>query len=280
MLPVLHQEQADVRWIEINDTCDRQEVKLAFTCRSGGYSVAPYNSLNMAIHVGDVKDVVMKNRQKILSVFNIDISNSVSAEQIHKDSIHIVNKHDIGKGTTDKSPIPETDGLITTEFGIALLSFYADCVPIYVWDVTRGIIGIAHAGWKGTVLDIGGKMVENFSALYNSELSNIKIAIGPSICSNCYEVDDNVINKYKSLFNENELNLIYSCKSEGKYLLDLRKANEILLLKRGILSKHILHMNQCTSCNPDLFFSYRYNQGDTGRMAAIIMQKRIDVKHE
>ncbi|OEH84720.1 hypothetical protein BHU72_07745 [Desulfuribacillus stibiiarsenatis] len=258
--------------LELSDAIDTGTINLIFTCKSGGISVSPFNSLNMGNHVGDKEVHVMENRRKILEMYGYHIEDAISSQQIHGDYITVVNVKDKGRGMKKIPPIPNSDGLITTNQDIVLMSFYADCVPLYLWDCKTGVVGLAHAGWKGTCLDIAGKMVENFLNRFHSNIKDIKAAIGPSICKSCYEVDDTVIQEFRKTFQENELHQICTDNVNGRFHLDLWKANEILLQRCGILPGHIIVSRYCTYCNPHLFYSYRRDQGKTGRMASLIFK--------
>lgn len=267
-------EQNDLQWFETIDINNNLKVIVAFTCRSGGYSQHPYTSLNMATHVNDDYKDVIANRKRFLQMYQMDVAQSVAANQVHGNQVYHVTKKDLGKGSI-YPPISDADGLITHENDIALLSFYADCVPIYIWDSHKGIISVAHAGWKGTTLDIGGKMVENFCKNFNSNVGDIQTVIGPSICKTCYQVGPDVVEQFKISFDEKELKQFAIEQAKDQYQLDLWKANEQLLLRRGILPHNLTIMGLCTSCNPNLFFSHRRDHGKTGRMAAVIMQTKV-----
>ncbi len=145
---------------------------------------------------------------------------------------------------------------------------YADCVPLYFLAPAHGMIGVAHAGWKGTVNGIARKMVE---AWLNEGIkaSEIFAVIGPSICSKCYVVDDYVMDLVQNLLvdiDEKPYNLI----SEGQYQLDLKQLNALILQKSGIPNSQIDVTSYCTSCDHELFFSHRRDNGKTGRLMSFI----------
>lgn len=178
---------------------------------------------------------------------------------------------DRGKGALDQdSVIKETDALITEEPGVALMAFYADCVPIMFLDPVRKVIGISHAGWKGTVLKIGKKTIEKMVQEFSCRPENILAAICPSIGPCHYEVDPPVITRFQESFNNWQKFL--QLKDNGlKAQLDLWEANRLTLLEAGILNEHLTTAKICTYCHPDLLYSYRYDNGKTGRLAGIIM---------
>ncbi|WP_064093784.1 peptidoglycan editing factor PgeF [Rossellomorea aquimaris] len=238
------------------------------TTRLEGVSKAPFQSLNMGLHVGDSALSVIRNREKVASSLNFPLSSWVGCEQTHGNQIRVVNIDHKGLGATSyDSSMNDTDGLITIEKNLLLTMCYADCVPLYFIDKVTGLIAVAHAGWKGTVLEIGPKMLKKFLD-YGSSISNLEVVIGPSICKKCYIVDNRVIDKVKKIL-EDEINLPYNLVEEGQYNLDLKKVNELLLLKSGLNSIQIHTSNYCSLCSEE-FFSFRGDGGTTGRMMSFI----------
>jgi YfiH family protein len=270
-------ESADLKWYEYKYINNDDSIYLLFTTRNGGMSSNPYTSLNMATHVGDDKQTVLNNRNIILEKYGMNNKYCVSANQTHGDKIEYVTKDDLGKGSIF-DPINNADGLITDDYDVVLMSFYADCVPIYYFDKTKKIIGIAHAGWRGTTLDIAAKMLDRFCKKYNSNINDLRVVIGPAICKKCFEIDDTVINEFKKVFNSKEIEEISSKQVNGRYLLDLWKANELLLLRKGVSNNQIHVMSLCTYCEEELFFSYRRENGQTGRMASLIFKNSKESK--
>jgi YfiH family protein len=243
-----------------------------FSSRKGGTSGQPFTSLNLGLHVGDSDETVVNNRQRLAKELGVSFSSWTCAEQVHGNSIMIVNSKDRGKGKSDRTDaIQSVDGLLTIEKNLLLTAYFADCVPLYFYDQTLQIIGLAHAGWKGTVSGIAGEIVEQMKIQFKSKPENIKAAIGPSIGQCCYEVDDVVADQVKGIIAPNgEANIAIFQKENGKFMLDLRESNRQILLKAGILPYHIELTRRCTGCQNDSFYSHRKENGKTGRMAAWI----------
>jgi polyphenol oxidase len=241
-----------------------------FTTKNGGYSQTPYKTFNLGLHVHDKEEDVRKNRRKLADLVKFPTSHWVCADQVHQNKITKVYSNDRGKGAINYSDsIPKTDGLYTTDHNVLLTSCYADCVPLYFFVPSKSIIGLAHAGWKGTVNKIAEKMVQ---ALVDKERINIEdllVCIGPAIHNCCYVVDKKVIEE----INKMELmdaNFCYSQISENQFKLNLSELNKRLLLSNGVRNENILVSSLCTSCEEELFFSHRRDHGSTGRMMSFI----------
>ncbi|AIQ37245.1 multicopper polyphenol oxidase [Paenibacillus sp. FSL R5-0345] len=257
-----------------------KEITAGFTGRQGGASKEPYDSLNCAFHVGDAPDDVLKNRRALAEALDFKPEAWTCGEQTHGAEIAVVREADRGRGQKDRaSAFQATDGLLTDVPGVLLTSFYADCVPLYFYDPVNQVVGLAHAGWKGTVAQIAAAMVSKMENIYGSHLQDIIAAIGPSIGDCCYEVDDYVMEHVRQL--EDELSKLTettdtvglyrtSDTDKNKYMLNLKEMNRRIMIKAGILPTHIECTSWCTSCNQDLFFSYRKENGVTGRMTSWI----------
>lgn len=243
-----------------------QGVTAGFTTRWGGVSAPPFNNLNVGLHVADDAEAVVSNRKIIAEAIGIPLTHWTFAEQVHGDRVAIVTAADAGKGTLLRdTAIEASDAFITKENGLCLAAMYADCVPIYFYDPVNGAIGLAHAGWKGTVMRIAEKTVQAMTASFGSQVDQLWTVIGPSIGACCYEVDEHVVSRIRQL--DLDDGLFFSTPG-GKYLLNLQEVNRQLLQKAGILPSHIELSQMCTSCRTDLLFSHRREQGATGRMLA------------
>lgn len=249
------------KWQEMNP-----RLNVGFTTRNGGVSHSPYSTLNFGFHVGDVKEQVLKNRELLAEKLNIPLENWVSGEQTHQATIQIVHEQDKGKGAkTNRNAIASTDGLITNQQGILCTAFFADCVPLFFFDPVTEYIGIAHAGWKGTIYRIAEKMVREFESL-GSSTENLLVAVGPCISQEKYEVDEHVI----SHIEESERQNTTIHQGNNHYLLDLKQLNTDILLHSGVLRNNIDVTAYCTFRDQHLFFSHRRDKGKTGRMLGFI----------
>lgn len=239
-----------------------------FSTREGGYSSAPYNSLNLGLKTEDNQKAVLNNTKRFCAAVDVDFESLAASDQVHKDKIHIVTEADKGKGYTRERDYSEVDALITNVRGVPLISFYADCVPLYFVDPGKKVIALAHAGWKGTALKIGSKVVSKMVEEFNSDPREIIAVIGPSIGVCCYEVDKEVIGKFNKNFTDTSAFAFQ--KDNGRYMIDLWKANKMSLEEIGLSDRNIELSKLCTGCDTSRFFSHRMEGPFTGRMASII----------
>ncbi|TCS94615.1 peptidoglycan editing factor PgeF [Hazenella coriacea] len=233
------------------------------------------NQRNYAFHVGDRPDMVVENRKQLLDQVGMSIESWTCGEQVHGIDLQLVTSTDRGKGNfTRDTAFSDTDGLITKEENVLLASYYADCVPLYFYSPDLDLIGVAHAGWKGTVQGMAVRMVRKLEEL-GADPKTLHVAIGPSIDQCCYEVDERVMNAVHQALPDDiqaHQEVLISTK-QGKWQLDLRKTNVKLLQRVGVLERNILVTTWCTSCDQDYFYSHRRDQGRTGRMVAFIGKK-------
>jgi len=265
-------EKEGVQYYTIPDFTATGLVKHGFSTRIGGVSQEPFHTLNLGFHTGDDWAKVQENRRIFTESLEIPLENVVAANQVHGDKVYVAKMADRGKGALEQDTVvKETDAFITNEPGVAIMAFYADCVPIMFLDPVQKVIAIAHAGWKGTVLKIGKKTVVKMVKEFGSQPQNILAAICPSIGPCHYEVDAPVILKFQEGFDQ--WAKVLQLKDNEKAQLNLWEANRLLLLEAGLLKEHISVAEICTYCHPKLFYSYRYDNGKTGRLAGIIMLK-------
>ncbi|MED3646143.1 peptidoglycan editing factor PgeF [Halalkalibacterium halodurans] len=265
-------QQVSNRFFELSEwTRKNPQLRVGFTTRLDGVSSPPYDSLNLGLHVGDDEQAVIQNRELLAAELQVPLSQWVFAEQIHGSEVVHVTAHDRGAGAFERqSALKGADGLYTSDQGILLCSLYADCVPLYFYAEHRGAIyiGLAHAGWKGTVGQIGAKLVHAWTERFHLPKEAIHAAIGPSISCEAYEVDQVVIDQIDRALSS-EATRPYVKREEGRYQLDLKACNEQLLIDAGLEKAQILVSSHC-SAQSNLLFSHRHEGGKTGRMMSFI----------
>ncbi len=253
------------------DILDKYGVVNGFSTRVGGVSKGHLSSMNLSFHRGDDDSNVMENHKRLAAAAGYDYKKLVFSDQVHETSIYRVTEKDMGKGIMVRSDITAIDGLITDVPGIPLMTFYADCVPVYFYDKVKKVAAMNHSGWKGTVKNISRHMIEMMVAEYQSALSDIICAIGPSICQSCYEVSEDVAVQFMAAYRKDEYEAMIIDKGNGKYQLDLHKANYYNLVNSGIQDCNIAITDICTCCNPDILFSHRASHGMRGNLGGFIM---------
>jgi YfiH family protein len=239
-----------------------------FTTRLGGVSRGSLSSLNIGIHRGDLWENVLKNYEILGNALGFDSKNLVLSHQTHTDIVLRVGKEQAGAGLFAPE-LPECDGLITNEPGIALAVFTADCTPILLHDPVTGAVGAVHAGWRGTAASIAAKAVEAMAGEFGCRPENIRAAIGPNIGACCFQTDADVPDAMLEAFGE-EAKAFITPKAE-KYYVNLKEINALVLRRAGV--RHIDISTECTVCQCHRFWSHRVTKGDRGSQGAIIVCK-------
>lgn len=241
----------------------------ACSCRLHGESDIVPGTLNLALHVGDDVEKVLSNRKVFAEAIGVDAKRFTTCQQVHGSKVTLVTKELVGSGATDfANTIADTDALITNLPNVPLMLFYADCVPVLLADLESGAIGLAHAGWRGTVATIGAKTLAAMGEAFGTKPHNVLVGIGPSIGVCCYEVDDFVRDQAKG-YEE-----FFAPKGGGKYQLDLWGMNARQLVEAGVPAENIAISSVCTNDNVELFCSYRAEQGKTGRMGVCLCARK------
>lgn len=241
-----------------------------FSSRAGGCSKAPYQGLNMGMTGGDNPDDVRNNRRRFAAALGIQPEQAVCGYQVHGTSIARVGAAERGCGFLDVSTaIAETDGLVTNQKGVALMTLYADCVPVLFYEPVQQVIAVCHCGWKGTVGKIAARMADVMAEEYHCDRRQIRAVIGPSISQDAYEVDLPVLERFREAFAFADAIIAPVDENHGR--VDLWEANRRQLLEAGLLPEHIEVSGLCTFQNHETFFSHRAGGGTTGRNAAMLM---------
>lgn len=244
-----------------------------FSTRLGGVSEGCYASMNLSFDRGDDPEAVRENFRRIGNAIGVNVEDMVMSKQTHTTNVRVVTEEDRGKGVVKERDYTDVDGLVTDVSGICLVTSYADCVPLYFVDPVRNAIGLSHSGWRGTVGKIGKKTVELMTERFGSDPSDILACVGPSVCVDCYEVSEDVVEKVREAFAPALWNRLFYKKDNGKYQLDLWKTNEAIFLEAGILPEHIAVTNVCTHCNSRILYSHRTQGDKRGNLCAFLALK-------
>ena len=248
-------------------------VKSAFSTRLGGVSEGYYSSLNLSFDRGDDPAKVSENFKRIGASMGVDVEDMVLSKQTHTTNVRVVTEEDKGKGVIRERDYTDVDGMITNVPGICLVTSYADCVPLYFVDPVKKAIGLSHSGWRGTVGKIGKNTVQLMQENFGSKPEDLLAAVGPSVCMDCYEVSEDVIGQFKEAFESKYWQELFYKKENGKYQLNLWKANELIFLESGILPEHMAITNVCTHCNSKILYSHRTMGNNRGNLCAFLALK-------
>ncbi|MEG2426864.1 MAG: peptidoglycan editing factor PgeF [Clostridium sp.] len=249
-------------------------VSHAFSTRLGGVSKGDFQTMNFSFTRGDDRDDVLENYQRMAGALGVERARMVLTYQTHTTNVRRVNEEDAGKGILIERDYRDVDGLITNIPGITLVTFFADCVPLYFLDPVHKAIGLSHSGWRGTVNRMGKVTIEAMVREFGSCPEDIIACVGPSICQDCYEVGEEVAVEFKNTFDSLYYDDILLDKKNGKYHLNLWKANEIILREAGIRKENLSITNICTYCNSELLFSHRKSAERRGNLCAFLCLKK------
>ena len=270
--PVIRIHEKDgIYWLTYPELEKEKKILHGFSTRLGGVSKEHLYSMNLSFSRGDKEENVKENFKRIASAIGFLEEHMVFSHQTHTANIRKVTKDDWGKGYIKERDYSDVDGLITNEPEVVLTTFFADCVPIFLVDPVKNAIGLVHSGWRGTVGKISQAAILRMQEEYGSRPEDILAAVGPSICQDCYEVSRDVILEFQQHFEQMHWKELFYEKPNGKYQLNLWKANEIILTEAGVRKEHISVTDLCTCCNPQLLYSHRASEGKRGNLAAFLM---------
>lgn len=236
-----------------------------FSTRFGGVSEGYLSSLNLGTHRGDEPNNVMENYRILGKAVGFDPMDTVFTKQIHSDIVERVGTAHRGRGLL-REVEEGCDGLVTNEENVVLTVFSADCTPILFFDPVARAVGACHAGWRGTALGIGKRVVEAMAFHFGSDPKNIRAAIGPCIGQCCFETHNDVPDAMIAALGEEAK--AYILPKGEKFLVDLKGLNALWLSRAGVEQIHIA--KECTACEPNRFWSHRRVGNARGSLAAMI----------
>ena len=243
-----------------------------FSTRMGGASRGKFSTMNFSYSRGDAAEDVLENFTRMAAALGVERDRMVVSHQTHTVNLRRVTLEDAGKGVIRERDYRDIDGLITDVPGLTLVTFYADCVPLYLLDPVNRAIGLSHSGWRGTVKRMGQVTVDAMKEAFGTKPEDLIACVGPSICRDCFEVGGEVVEEFREAFGPEHREALYcQGKRPGKYQLDLWKANEAICLSAGISPEHISVTDVCTCCNPTYLFSHRASNGRRGNLGMFVV---------
>ena len=244
------------------ESFDRRGLQHAAFTRNGGESRGYLSSLNVGLTVGDDPEIVARNRQLAFQALNRDTATLSDSWLVHKDDVVI---YDSPRSPQQTVP-PKADIILTDNPAVSLFMRYADCVPILLYDPEKRAIGLAHAGWQGTVLKVAKTAVEAMHSRYGTDPADVVAAIGPSIGPERYEVGPEVVDQVRQAFGDDAPSLLPAYGDSTHF--DLWAANQLALQQAGVRQVEVSHI--CTADNTQDWFSHRAEQGKTGRFGVLL----------
>lgn len=261
-----------VPYLTYNSLSEINFINHAFSTRLGGVSEGEFTSMNMAFNRGDNPENVTENYKRICKSAGFDFESLTASAQDHNTFVRAVTSENKGVGIYKPRDLHSVDALITNEKGVTLVTYYADCTPLFFVDIKQKAIGLAHAGWRGTVGRIGEKVVKKMTELYGTNPADIIAAIGPAISVCCYEVDKPCADNFYVLSDLDSSRFVFP-KENGKYMIDLLETNRQILVAAGVKNENITVSDVCTNCNSELLWSHRATKGKRGTMSAFMCIK-------
>ena len=258
-----------VPYLTYNSLEEINFIRHGFSTRFGGVSKGIFSSMNLAFNRGDNQDDVVENYKRLCNSIGLDFNTLVASAQDHHTFVRPVTSENYGVGITKPRDMQSVDALITNEKNVTLVTYYADCTPLFFVDTKNKAIGLAHAGWRGTVGKIGAEVVKKMTELYNTDPADLVCAVGPAISKCCYEVDKACADEFYKLSTLDTSAFIFP-KENNKFHLDLLECNRQILVEAGVKPENITLSDFCTRCNSELLWSHRATNGQRGTMCAVM----------
>lgn len=263
-------ENHGVVWIEF-EALQGLPVKHAYSTRIGGVSTGVCESMNLRNCEWDTRLNYEENMRRFCGALDVPFERIVASHQTHTTNVHVVTEEDVPTGTLFGREFMDVDGLVTNVRNVPLVTSFADCIPLYLVDPVQRAIGMSHAGWRGTVGEIGRITVETMVKAYGTNPSDLIACVGPGICQDCYEVSVDVYQSFEEHFTKEQLEQIFIRKPDGKFQLDLWLANKLVLRSCGVPEAHISLTDICTKCNAEYLFSHRAMGNKRGNQCGFLM---------
>ena len=239
--------------------------------RLGGVSQAPWDTLNAGFTVLDDPVAVWENRRRFAACLGVEVLPSLLSMTHGNVVVRVDQRAPIPEDRTRASQaVHSADACVTDQRGVPLSLTIADCVPVFFHDPVARCIGLAHAGWRGTVAGIVSETVKMMSAEYGSRPEDVLVGVGPSIGPGAFEVGGEVVEEFQAAFPSNP-ELVRPLEEPGKAMIDLWRANTLMATRAGVPEANVVVSGWCTVGHPELFFSHRRDQGRTGRLLAGII---------
>ena len=242
-------------------SCAWNELRHGIFTRRGGVSQGEFSSLNLGASIGDDIDAVRENHARMYAAAQVNASRASSCWLVHSTEVIVVTENHVGQ------QLPKADALITDLPDTPLVMRYADCVPLIAYDPAKRAIGLAHAGWRGTVQGLAAQLILAMQSAYRCRPSDVEVIIGPAISQRNYQVGEEVAAQAAAYFGDSA-GVICRDRQFGTAYFDLQRANCLDLQRQGVETVQVVDI--CTHDNTDDFFSHRAEKGKTGRFGVVV----------
>ena len=221
-------------------------------------------AFSLALHTGEEHKKIVSNRRSLAQQLSLQEDTIfVIANQTHSDHVAVIEEKQTRGWERLEDAVEDCDALVTNLSGVVLAVLTADCVPILLYDPVREVVAAVHAGWRGTEAGIVRKTIEVMEKRFGSDPSDLLAGVAPAIGKCCYEVGEDVASHFIGYPDAIE-------RRGEKFMLDLPSINKEQMLAAGVPEKQIEMSGTCTACEVDQFFSYRKEQGCSGRFMSLI----------
>ena len=255
-----------VSFLTFDTLSDIPFIRHAFSTKLGEGSLTKH-PMDMSFDHDDY-DAVTHNYKLLCNAAGLDYTSLVASSQDHHTFVRVCTSAQKGIGIYRKKDIMSVDALVTIEPGVTLCTYYADCTPIFFVDTVTHAIGLAHAGWRGTVGRIAQKVIDTMKESFGTDPADVVCAIGPNISVCCYEVDKPCADEFYALGLDSD-RFVFP-KEGGKYMVDMLECNRQILVESGVKPENITFSDICTQHNSNLLWSHRATKGDRGLMCAML----------
>lgn len=259
-------EKNGVAYLTFDKLSEIGRIRHAFSTKIGE-GTRTIHSMDMSFDHDD-RAAVTENYHRFCAAAGFDFASLIASSQDHHTFVRVCTPADKGVGIYRDKDIESVDGLVTCVPGLTLCTYYADCTPLFFVDPATPAIGLAHAGWRGTVGRIAEKVVDTMRESCGTDPADLVCAIGPNIGVCCYEVDAPCAEHFYALCIDSD-RFVFP-KEGGKFMIDMLECNRQLLVRCGVKPGNIVVSDICTKCSSDLLWSHRATNGDRGTMCAMM----------
>ncbi len=262
----LQTEEGGITTVTFPRFADSKVLRHAVSTRVGGVSDGTHRSLNISYKVADETVQVDENRHLLSRALGMDLGRSVWIDQIHSDK---VLKLDAGNHPKRGGSLGEGDGIITNEKDVSIMILVADCLPVFFYDPIHKAIGLAHAGWRGTLSHVAAKTLLAMGEAYGTKSEEVRAVLGPCIGACCYEVGEEVRSGFTKVFPWGQE--VFEKSAKDRWKLNLPEANARQLMEIGMKAENLIRSGICTIKDMDLFIPTGPKPAAKGRLEGLVL---------